>query len=68
MMQQTIVADGFCCPYAWARALVQSGRSADAEAKRLGVSLDTVKRWRKKLYKGKLSCQAWKQCQDPPKQ
>jgi hypothetical protein len=67
MMQQAIVADGFCCPYAWARELVRSGRSAESEAKRLGVGLDTVKRWRRKLFSGNLTCKNWKQCQDPPR-
>jgi hypothetical protein len=58
----------YCCPYAWMREVVRTGTPAHREAARLGVSLNTVKKWRKELYAGNLQCGGWRQCQDPPKQ
>jgi transposase-like protein len=64
IIKELITADGWCCPYAWTRDLNRRGISSEREAKRLGVSVSTLKRWRKQLVAGNLACDKWINCSE----
>lgn len=60
LVRTLITAMGFCCPYAFFRAV--RGRSHPMVANRLGISRETVKYWRRKVRQGRTICECTKHC------
>lgn len=60
IIKTLISAMGFCCPYAFFRAV--RGRSHPQVAKRLGVSRETIKYWRRKVRRHITVCKGVDKC------
>ena len=54
LFRQLVAAMGFCCPYAFIRAM--RGTAARVIAAKLGVHFRTISYWRKKLRTGECRC------------
>lgn len=60
LLLRLVRACGFCCPYAFFRAV--RGRSHGQVADRLGVHKQSIAYWRRKIKKGECQCERRNEC------